>query len=395
MNLRCVSAVCLAFGWALLACVAEPASTQEVRLIGVVSVPPLQLAVLEIQRPYSFSPFVLEEGDSTEELKVIRIDPAAGSVTLRRDGTNLALRLELTGRAGMRGPPSLHLSSAPIHVFLQIYQRLSGRTVVRGASLPEHRPSILSDPGLDAQQASARIIESLRTNGIIVRPAGDLFAFAVSRADLELSLKIGMPPGVPATIEKSEAVPRNMVQFLKADLSQLLALHGELIDRAVVHADTFATLKVTVRNETSLTRTQCLWLVEALAFLQGVTVLPQGDNLAIAAPSSRMNKVRSLSSKPFLRDDDRVQAAKRLRVASDSAEQFLRLYCYLAEKEPGSIHSAVKQVRFGIPSTKPLTRRESIYALETVAALQNLELQDRGGKVALVPSGKMENRPQN
>jgi hypothetical protein len=118
-----------------------------------------------------------------------------------------------------------------------------------------------------------------------------------------------------------------------------------------------------------------------------VAINNEGDNLAVVMPFSSTNRVSRLAGKPLLRDEYAVPP-RRLRLASGSAEKFLKLYCEIAAKRFGSVSPAVAQSRLGCQGSKSLTRREAIYALETIAALQDVALMENAaGEVEMTKRG--------
>jgi hypothetical protein len=375
--------------WAIVALSHAKESPSVPRLLGIVSLPGKRLAIVEIH--HSLPHWLIGEvGDAFGDFTLHAIEPAESAVTLRVRGTNAPVVLRVPELPGMREAASLHLRSVPSDLLLELYQQLSGRTVLRGPGLPPNRVDLISDPRLDAQQAVAVLVETLSTNRVLVQPAGGLFAFAVRASELK-TLDFIPAPG-PVGNGPSNVIPRNMFQFFKGDLRQLLDVYGELADLTVLHGDDFAQRHVTVRNETPLTRAEGIWLTEALMQLPGISISHEGENLALVMPFSRTNRVERLATKPLLRDESAVPVTQ-LREASGSPEKFLKLYCEVAAKRVGSVDPAVIQVRFECQGMKSLTRREAIYALETVAALQGVVLvENAAGEVEMTTQRKQRDR---
>jgi hypothetical protein len=158
------------------------------RLLGIVSLPGKSLAVVEIDHSLHPQRYVLEAGDSFGDFTLRTIEPAKGAVTLRVAGTNAPVVLKVPELPGSREEPALHLRAVPNDVLLELYQRISGRTILRGPGLPTNRLDLISDPRLDARQALAVLVSTLGTNGVAVTPSGRLFAFAVRPSELNGSI---------------------------------------------------------------------------------------------------------------------------------------------------------------------------------------------------------------
>jgi hypothetical protein len=176
-----------------------------------------------------------------------------------------------------------------------------------------------------------------------------------------------------------------MMRFYQADPRQVLELYEELANRTVLRPQNLVGVPITFRNETMLTRSQGVWMLEAMFQLQGLALIPAGANLAMVAPFARTNGLARLAALPRWQDVEPV-AKETLRLSSASTEQFLKLYCSLAGKEPGTVTLAVRNLRIDFRSRNSLVRNEAIFALETLASLNDLAfVENEEHKVELVP----------
>lgn len=363
----------------------------EVRLLGIASHEKVNLAIIEVRHPRTSESLILAAGDVMGPVTVLAIDPTNGTVKVRVTGATEPVELELPHIPEAIGKHTLNLHAVPVDTLLDLYQRLTSRTVLRAPGLPSATLTIVSRPGVGLTEALADVISALGTNGVLVKSAGEFFAFAVPNSR-ESSLSAIPPPPEGASPPIRQAISGNMMRFHQADSRQVLELYEELANRTVLRPNNLSGSPMTFKNETMLTRAQGVWMLEAMFQLQGLAVISGGNNLAIVAPFARTNGLPRFAAFPLLQDTEPV-GNQTLHLSSASAEQFLKLYCSLAKKEFESVAPAVRNMRIDFRSRNSLARREAIFALETLAALNDLAfIENEERKVELGPVPEPRNQ---
>jgi len=367
--------------FALVGVAAAPVAVPTVQLVGFLSGETQRLAVVEWQGSRLPASGILREGDVFNDVSITLIDPAGGFVRFRQPGSVDLQEWKLPGAFAVgQKQNAILLKDAELDTVIAVYQRLAKRTVLRGPELPRSRISLSAGTSLENL---LRLLEStLGTNGVAVRTAGELFAFAVRSDQVDELANLPAPPF--AGPGRGFGIPGSAVYFQQADQSNVLELYQELAGRTLLRGPNISGRYYTVRNETELTRAEGIWLMESLFRLHGLGVLPQGTNFVIIAQAAQTNRLSQLESRPAIHDEPVKKLAVRLSDAPP--KQLLELYVSLAGGTAGSVSPQIASSRLDLRNQEPLTRREAIYALETMAALYGMgfRLQD-GGPVDLVP----------
>ncbi len=81
------------------------------------------------------------------------------------------------------------------------------------------------------------------------------------------------------------SIKANTIYFQEADLSQVLELYAELAQRTLLKSPQVpANVKISVRNQTELTRQEGLDALNTILALNGITMVPQGDKFIKVVP---------------------------------------------------------------------------------------------------------------
>jgi hypothetical protein len=363
----------------------------EIRLTGLVSRDGKDLAVLEIKNGRRIESSLLAAGDHSDAMSVVDIDRAAGAVTIQQQGKELRLTLPVQAKGGER---VLNLHGVRLETVLEIYQHLSDRTVLRSARVMGYSLwlTLVSKPGVPVADALAELTTALATNDVTVQPVGELFAFAARSPEVK-SLADIPPPPFNAGGERKGDIHARTLDLQQADVTIVLELYEILANRCVLR-DPAAPLfsKVTVRNATPLTRAEGIWMLEALFRLHALVVVPHGEKLAVMTIPSRINQVPPFDPRNLVLDALGA-TNKMLRINSLTPGELLEFFCKLTGREPGTVAPNVSGMRIDFQSRTPLSRGETIDAVETLAKLYGLAFvvgPDR--KVGLLPRIDAERR---
>ncbi len=166
---------------------------------------------------------------------------------------------------------------------LEIYQELSGRTVLSAPGLYA-RITVMSQTAMTRPEAMWMLETALRLRGVRVVLEGERFAVVVplnSKAAIPSMGQPGLRP-VFAAISKG-TLPPGMLAFRNAQLQAVLEVYAELCGRKVVPAGETSgverpAVEISVRSQTALTGPEALYALDTLAALQGVEFVPVGEH---------------------------------------------------------------------------------------------------------------------
>jgi type II secretory pathway component GspD/PulD (secretin) len=85
-------------------------------------------------------------------------------------------------------------------------------------------------------------------------------------------------PGAAAAKNPAEEVfPAGLIKFQDADLSQVLEIYQELTGRTILKPASLPQVKISIRTQTELTRSEAIQALDSILSLNGITMVPQGD----------------------------------------------------------------------------------------------------------------------
>ena len=115
-----------------------------------------------------------------------------------------------------------------------------------------------------------------------VRPPGGLPAAPpTTAASSNINIAGIIPKG------STNDIPANMMRFQEADLSQVFELYAELTGKTILKAPQVPqNVKLTLRNQTPLTRQQGIDALSTLLGLNGIAMVPEGEIFLKAVPSA-------------------------------------------------------------------------------------------------------------
>jgi hypothetical protein len=345
--------------------------------------PAAVLVMTKSRTPVTYSTILpvngTDPGLDSGHIQVARIDAPKGLVELRHLTSSDTTVLKLTG---LPEPTQylIHLERSPIRPAVDCYQRLSGRTVIYSAQLPVGEVDIHIPADQEKTGALAALARAIAMQEALIISRGEKFAFAVPPPQKPLVASLpttpatdGAPPGM--------TIPPGLIRFIDADVLQVIAFYQDLSGRTVLRPTDFPNGRVTVRTQTSMNVEEAKWMVEAALRLCGLATVPAGDKFVFVVPPKRAAALPQF--------DPAIQVPGKpglINFVEVSCAQLLEVYAALHGRKALPVEGNLPKVRFTLRSRGPLSPAEASFALEAIAALNNLAFRptDDNG-VKLVP----------
>jgi len=251
------------------------------RLTGIVDLPNQKAALLDFslggggETPRSL---VMHENERDGEIEVIRINPVTGTVELRLAWTNTPVTVSLqpqddrTRTAG----GGLEFVDAGIDPVLSLYARFNDRTLLRWPRLRASSFTLVAST-TNEPQAAFVLEQALAGEGIATIPDGKEFLMIVPAS--EAVLVKPRPAEIKSSTgdgSKPELMPVGAINFSDADLHQAAQIYAELIGRKLDQAPQVPrpTGVINFRNQTPLSKAECIYALDTLFRWQGLKVIP-------------------------------------------------------------------------------------------------------------------------
>jgi hypothetical protein len=267
-----------------------------------------------------------------------------------------------------------------LHV-LQYYQELTGRTVIRSPSLPRNFVSLWNETPITRGQAIRLFEDALRDALVEIVPKGDRFAFALPPAQTNALDSIHEPPDLPPP-PGSEMLPPGMLKFAEADVSQVIQIWQELTGRTCISPASLFVPRLSLRNQTELTKAQAVWLLEAALRVAGVEVVPASEKFAFAVQPEwtnalpRFDRQAALAKVVSLSSPHPPMPPLPYSLAVD-AQGLVKSYAAYTGRQPLPLPAVFPAFKFYARLQTPLDRAEFIFLLGALA-------QVNGGAFELV-----------
>ena len=288
---------------------------------------------------------------------------------------------------------------------LDVYGHLTGKTVLRPAVLPLMPDSIVPDSLTDKTKAIATMERALAERGLAVLPDGPHFV-RVFRKEAQDSLTNAPLRGADlARANGQEAMPAGTINFMQADLNQVLAVYAVMSQRTILRSIFLPAPTVRLNTQSPLSKDEALYALATVLSLNGICMVDDGAKFVQVAPMAQRDQIKTNAPKPEpgakLFDPKGVlsmgvssspvpqtererfeQAFERARKAfyefmhlpdpqRRPARRLLGLYADLTDKTPvTSTNLDGASIWFHIET--PLTKSELLYAIETTFTLHNL-----------------------
>lgn len=379
MNAFSLIATALLCAAAARAADAEPA----VKLTGIAFVGTRAVALLELKDiAGTAGRTVLGVGDRIPFGELVSINPKSATASVRIG--DQVLELSLDSAFDSEPSPTLHFKEADSRQLLELYQVLSGRTLLSSPSLRASRISLKSQQALGKEASLEMLASALREKGIVVTLRSDKFAFATPISQVPRLAQIPDPPApVKASTEnKDEKFQPGLLKFMEADIHPVLDIYQELCGRTLLVSPELPPAKITVASQTSLTRDEMVWLLDAMLYLAGTKLVPERTQFTYALPATHNVKGPKIPDNPAA---DKLMSSKRslapatLNLSQGTALQALALYAELLGRQPLT-NASTSPARFTLRSQTALQPVEAIYALDALAELNHLRFVLVGDK---------------
>jgi len=405
---------------AAITCLAADPPRAAVELTGIVNTPRGKRALLEVVQRPGTPPMqrILAERERIDGLEVVKIDPRSGKVTIRQFSavTGAALPAVIDPRPGdvtiRQGeedrilmlprqlneaeadsnitPPTLDLRAARMESVLDVYQEFAGRTVLRSPLLASFRLTVKTGP-VPVDQAVKVLDKSLAESGVIMAPHGEKFVIAVPAHD---AAKLEALPAAPETkVGSGDVIPPGVIKFAEADIVPVLNIYQDLAGRTLLRPTPLPGLRISLKSQTELTRAEAIHMLDVLLALGGLPTRPDGDEFVFVVPSRELpylpaimaqRKTPPVPDGPAAKPADLLPAGQ-LRFNEADPVQVLNVYSALTGRTAVR-HDATLAVKITVRPQTDLTRREAIYALDALAALNQLKFLPVGdSEVTVVP----------
>jgi hypothetical protein len=164
---------------------------------------------------------------------------------------------------------------------LEIYQELSGRTVVRPSALRGGKVSLRTQTPLTRREAMWVVEAGLALADIAVVPQGEKFVFVLSGIE---------NPQIPVLDPLPEHLPAGepqMITLREAGLAHVLKLYATLVGREALPVDkTTPAVKLTLRTQTLVTPREAVVVLDALAAVNHLKFVLVGDHQVKIIPAA-------------------------------------------------------------------------------------------------------------
>jgi hypothetical protein len=179
-------------------------------------------------------------------------------------------------------PGMIKFQDSDVFQVLDIYQDLSGRTVLRPQGL-NSKLSVRSQNSLTRKEAIWLLDALLFSQaGLATFPEGDKFVFVVPS-----ERKGGLPRfnSGGAAAKASKTIAPGNLKFQGADIAQMIRLYAELSGREALPLSRVAA-SFSLRNQQPLSPAEAMFALEAVAALNNLRLEKVGDDKVQIVPSA-------------------------------------------------------------------------------------------------------------
>jgi hypothetical protein len=288
---------------------------------------------------------------------------------------------------------------------LDIYEELTGKTILAPSTLPSLPDSIVSELPPEKTNAIASIESEFSKRGIYVVQDGPSFVRLLPAGKWQDYLTnaplCGAQLGISA---RQEVWPAGTVNLPGTELTQVLGIYAELKKRTILRTRFLPPASVRLKTQCALTREEVIYALETVLALNGIATVDDGRAFVQIVPMVLRSQVNAHAPTPdpsaslidpkkapavgqydlprpqtkLERDLERWRKAffEFIRLNStrgSSAQRLLELYAGLTDKtaEPSAKYES-SLIWFHV--TTPVSKSELVYAIETTFALNNLSI---------------------
>ena len=261
------------------------------KLTGIISLPDFEVALLESPGPPRGEGLVtLAESERRGRIEMLAIKTQAGLVEVSEGGMKVELELEKPATEVPETTGSnLRLNNVKLQQVLDVYARISGRTVLQHPALKAAVVS-LNASALSRMEAAAALEKLFQRQGLASIPDQEKFVIIIpSQLTNGVAAK---PSGIVPKTTDSTPIHTGTIHFENADLSQALAVYARLVDRKLVRTEGLRTASIRLITVNDVTRAEAAYALETLFRWNGVTIVQVGDLEFEAVPASSKRNSR-------------------------------------------------------------------------------------------------------
>jgi hypothetical protein len=259
---------------------------------------------------------------------------------------------------------------------------LGDQTIIRPPQLTSFRIDLQSEAGLSSAQAAQMLEKVFSDNGLIVEHRGD-FVFIVPSEKINALLSVPSPPEAEAKGKQSPALgvfPPGLIKFQETDLSQVLDVFAELSDKNLLNAPGLSAVKISMRSQTAMNREQAVWMMRAAMRLGEVATVAAGKDFMFVAPADQVKTLPRYDEKALAAKAAAKGGLSQLRFVNASLKDLLGFYAEMIGRQALPIPAEIPHMRISFQGRKPMAQPDCIFALESLAALNNVRFQFVGEK---------------
>jgi len=272
---------------------AEPATSP--LLTGIVNLPEMKFALLEIDVDARKAQLMLREGQRDGPIEVIEIRPNEGRVKVKtKDEADARwLSLEFATNSAS-GAPTILLNNAGLDSLLYVYTRCALRSLLQHPRLRRETKFTLNSRAGTADEARNLIEDALGEKLIVTIPDGEKFIMVVPKAEAS-RVRPNAPKGSssptpvvqapPKAVPENEILPAGVVDLRGAPDAQVVLLYADLIGRKLDQSERFPSSgqpKIFFVSVTPLTRPESTYAIETLLAWRNIKVVPTTDGFVKA-----------------------------------------------------------------------------------------------------------------
>jgi hypothetical protein len=204
-------------------------------------------------------------------------------------------------RPASQGPPvvaAVGPARSNADTVLDLYAELTGLTVLGPAAFPELPVALISAITQNTNQAVSLIEGELRNGNFEILRKANLFAVVVpvgftNRAAGKRLENIAAP-----IAEAGYRIPAGAVNLTGADINQVLAIYGELVNRTILCQAILAAPPLRFRTQKALSKDQVVYGFKLLLALNGIAVIEDGRNFLEVVPVDQVTQFQPHAPKP-------------------------------------------------------------------------------------------------
>jgi len=340
---------------------------------------------------------MLRSGEDKDDLQLVALDPAKGSVVIRHRGRRHPMQMDAPPDAASASPRGvIWLQNATIADITAIYQRITTRTVLRASDLGDVSFSF-REQNFDTPKAASRLIEAFKEKEIDLIPNGKRFAIARRHGSVIPALPnyaeiVEAASDTSKRTSESRLMQVGSVNFPNLDLSQFLEFYAELTERTVLKPAALQGTALSLVTQTDMNRWEAIYALDMTLALNGLKSTFLGDKFT--AITELNYDTGQLPGPPDPDPDAAMIKPGAIRFNKAPAKRAFQRYQELAKARVVASQPNLAEVSVDLENRDELAANEAAWAVETVLRLNGIHFQHtddnnvRAQPVAKAPDAK-------